>query len=125
MTTTTTLVTLHATRVLRCAPEGPALDGESAALDLVGDALGQDAELVAVPAGRVAEDFFRLRSGVAGAVAQKFVQYRLRLAVVGDISRHLAESSALRDFVYESNQGRGLWFVADDGELSDRLRPTG
>jgi hypothetical protein len=125
MTTTTTLVTLHATRVLRCAPEGPALDGESAALDLVGDAFGQDAELVAVPADRVAEDFFRLRSGIAGAVVQKFVQYRLRLAVVGDISRHLAESSALRDFVYESNQGRQLWFVADDRELSDRLRPTG
>ncbi|MFE2064829.1 DUF4180 domain-containing protein [Streptomyces sp. NPDC059467] len=125
MTTTATLVTLHATRVLRCAPEGPALDGESAALDLVGDAMGQDAELVAVPAERVGDEFFRLRSGVAGAVVQKFVNYRLRLAVVGDISRHLADSSALRDFVYEANRGRHLWFVADDAELAERLRPAG
>ncbi|MFJ9705113.1 DUF4180 domain-containing protein [Streptomyces sp. NPDC101234] len=125
MTTTATLVTLHTTRVLRCAPEGPALDGESAALDLVGDAMGQDAELVAVPAERVGDEFFRLRSGVAGAVVQKFVNYRLRLAVVGDISRHLAASSALRDFVYEANRGRHLWFVADDAELAERLRPAG
>lgn len=125
MTTTATLVTLHTTRVLRCAPEGPALDGESAALDLVGDAMGQDAELVAVPAERVGDEFFRLRSGVAGAVVQKFVNYRLRLAVVGDISRHLTDSSALRDFVYEANQGRHLWFVADGAELAERLRPAG
>ncbi|MEV7392815.1 DUF4180 domain-containing protein [Streptomyces sp. NPDC091215] len=125
MTIPATLVTLHATRVLRCAPEGPALDGESAALDLVGDAMGQDAELVAVPAERVGDEFFRLRSGVAGAVVQKFVNYRLRLAVVGDISRHLAASSALRDFVYEANRGRHLWFVADDAELAERLRPAG
>ncbi|KUN86199.1 DUF4180 domain-containing protein [Streptomyces griseoruber] len=125
MTTASTLTTLHATRVLRCAPEGPALDGERAALDLVGDAMGQDAELVAVPAERCGTEFFRLRSGVAGAVVQKFANYRLRLAVVGDISRHLADSSALRDFVYESNRGRQLWFVADEGELAERLRPTG
>ncbi|MEU1511646.1 DUF4180 domain-containing protein [Streptomyces sp. NPDC005811] len=124
-TTATTLTTLHTTRVLRCAPEGPALDGERAALDLVGDAMGHDAELVAVPAERCGEEFFRLRSGVAGAVVQKFANYRLRLAVVGDISRHLADSSALRDFVYEANRGRQLWFVADEGELADRLSPTG
>ncbi|MEV1063555.1 DUF4180 domain-containing protein [Streptomyces sp. NPDC050263] len=122
---TTTLVTLHDTRVLRCAPEGPALDGERAALDLIGDAMGHDAGLVVVPAERCGEEFFRLRSGVAGAVVQKFANYRIRLAVVGDISAHLAESSALRDFVHESNHGRQLWFVADDGELDDRLRPTG
>ncbi|WP_327319941.1 DUF4180 domain-containing protein [Streptomyces sp. NBC_01235] len=122
---TNALVTLHDTRVLRCAPDGPPLDGESAALDLIGDAFGQDATLVAVPAERMGDAFFRLRSGVAGAVVQKFVNYRLRLAVVGDVSRHLAESSALRDFVYEANHGGQLWFLADDAALEDRLRPAG
>jgi len=118
---TSTLLTLHGTRVLRCAPDGPPLDGERAALDLIGDAFGQDAQLVAVPAERIGDDFFRLRSGVAGEVVQKFVNYRIRLAVVGDVSRQLAESSALRDFVREANRGGQLWFVADDGELDDRL----
>ncbi|MFB7505654.1 DUF4180 domain-containing protein [Streptomyces broussonetiae] len=118
---TNTLETLHGTRVLRCASHGPLLDGERVALDLIGDAFGQDAELVAVPVQRVAEEFFRLRSGVAGAVVQKFVNYRLRLAVLGDISAHLGASEALRDFVYESNQGNQLWFLADEAGLEERL----
>ncbi|MEU0676466.1 DUF4180 domain-containing protein [Streptomyces sp. NPDC006172] len=124
MTATDTLVTLHDTRVLRCSADGPVLDGESAALDLIGDAYGQDAELVAVPVERLGEAFFRLRSGVAGAVVQKFANYRLRLAVVGDVSRHVADSPALRDFVYEAGQGRQLWFVPDEEALAERLRPA-
>ncbi|MCZ0985142.1 DUF4180 domain-containing protein [Streptomyces diastatochromogenes] len=120
--TTNTLETLHDVPVLRCAPEGPALDSERAALDLIGDAMGQGAELVVVPVERVADEFFRLRSGVAGAVVQKFVTYRLRLAVVGDISAHVEASDALRDFVYESNQGGQLWFLTRYQDLDDRLR---
>lgn len=120
--TTNTLETLHDVTVLRCAPEGPVLDSERAALDLIGDAMGQGAELVVVPVERVTDEFFRLRSGVAGAVVQKFVTYRLRLAVVGDISAHVEASDALRDFVYESNQGGQLWFLTGYQDLDDRLR---
>ncbi|MGI5380284.1 DUF4180 domain-containing protein [Streptomyces sp. CA-251387] len=123
--TTNTLVTLHDVRVLRCAPDGPPLDGERAALDLIGDAFGQDAELVAVPVGRVADEFFQLRSGVAGAVMQKFVNYRLRLAVVGDVSHHIAESTALRDFVHETNNGGHIWFLPTYDDLDAKLRPAG
>ncbi|MFJ4784146.1 DUF4180 domain-containing protein [Streptomyces sp. NPDC088794] len=123
--TTNTLVTLHGVRVLRIAAEGPPLDGEQAALDLIGDAMGQEAELVAVPVERVADEFFRLRSGVAGAVMQKFVNYRQRLVIVGDVSRHVSESTALRDFVHETNQGGQVWFLADEDALDARLRPAG
>jgi uncharacterized protein DUF4180 len=119
--TSDTLVILHDVRVLDCAKDGPPLDGESAALDLIGDAFGQEAQLVVVPVARIADEFFRLQSGVAGAVVQKFANYRLRLVVVGDMSRHLAESTALRDFVYESNLGNQLWFLTDIGELDERL----
>ncbi|MFE9418498.1 DUF4180 domain-containing protein [Streptomyces griseofuscus] len=119
--TTNTLVTLHDTRVLRCAPDGPPLDGERAALDLIGDAFGQGAQLVEVPVARIAQEFFRLRSGVAGAVVQKFVNYRVRLAVVGDISAHIEASDALRDFVHESNRGDQLWFLPDTDAVTERL----
>ncbi|MET9834982.1 DUF4180 domain-containing protein [Streptomyces sp. NPDC006385] len=123
--TPNTLLTLHDVRVLRCAPDGPPLDGESAALDLIGDAMGQDAEVVAVPVERIADAFFQLRSGVAGAVMQKFVTYRVRLAVVGDVSHHIAASTALRDFVHETNQGGHIWFLPTYDELDARLRPAG
>ncbi len=122
--TTDTLVTLHDVRVLRCAPDGPPLDGEQAALDLIGDAYGHDAQLVAVPVARVPDAFFRLASGVAGAVTQKFVNYRLRLAVVGDVSGHVAGSEALRDYVRETDRGGHVWFVADDAALDAKLGDT-
>ena len=110
--------------VLRCAAGGPLLDGEQAALDLVGEALGR-AELLVVPVARVAPAFFALASGVAGAVVQKFVNYRLRLAIVGDVDEYVAGSTALRDFVRECNRGTQTWFVADETELAARLRARG
>ena len=58
---------------------------------------------------QLAEDFFRLSSGIAGEVLQKFVNYQMRLAIVGDFSHYT--SKPLRDFIYESNQGTqvGFW----------------
>ncbi|PWI14702.1 DUF4180 domain-containing protein [Streptomyces sp. Act143] len=123
--TTDELVNIHGVTVLRCTLDGPPLDGERAALDLIGDAMGRGADVVAVPSERVPEEFFRLRSGVAGAVMQKFVNYRVRLAVVGDVSRHLDGSPALRDFVHETNRGGHVWIVADHDELGERLRAAG
>ena len=52
------------------------------------------------------------------------MNYRLRLVVVGDVGGHVDESTALRDFVRESNRGGQLWFVADEVELAARLRAT-
>ena len=59
-----------------------------------------------MPVARIAPAFFALATGVAGAVVQKFVNYRLRLVVVGDVTEHVAASTALRDFVREANRGR-------------------
>ncbi|MFG3715893.1 DUF4180 domain-containing protein [Micromonospora sp. NPDC047730] len=107
--------------VLVCEPDGPPVATAQDALDLIGAAfLG--AEVVAVPASRLDASFFSLGTRFAGEIMQKFVNYRLRLVVVGDISRHLAASAALRALVHESNQSDHVWFVADLDALDDRLR---
>ncbi|MDL4821992.1 DUF4180 domain-containing protein [Actinomadura opuntiae] len=107
--------------VLMCDPDGPPVATEQDALDLIGSAfLG--ARVVAVPAERLDERFFSLGTRFAGEVMQKFVNYRLRLAVVGDISRHLAASVALRALVRESNAADHIWFVPDLEALDARLR---
>jgi hypothetical protein len=98
--------------------EGPLLSSGADALGLIYDA---SAEWVAVPVARLDPAFFDLSSGVAGDFVQKFVNYGLKLVVVGDISEPLARSGALRDFVRESNRGRQVWFVADAAELERRL----
>ncbi|CAM04832.1 uncharacterized protein DUF4180 [Saccharopolyspora erythraea NRRL 2338] len=107
--------------VLVCDPDGPPVATEQDVLDLIG-ATYFGAEVVAVPVSRLPERFFTLSTRFAGEVMQKFANYRLRLAVVGDISRHLAASSALRALVHESNRGEQVWFVPDLDSLDARLR---
>ncbi|GAA2741576.1 DUF4180 domain-containing protein [Kitasatospora cinereorecta] len=111
--------------VLVCAAEGAPIASEGDATDLIGAAFGHGAHWVAVPAERFGADFFRLRTRLAGAIVQKFATYRVGLAVVGDISRHTAEGTALADFVRESNRGSQLWFVPDVEALRERLDATG
>ncbi|AKL69238.1 DUF4180 domain-containing protein [Streptomyces goshikiensis] len=112
---------IHDVPVLMCAAEGEPIRGEREVLDLIGNAGYQGAEWVVVPAERFDDAFFRLRTRVAGDIVQKFVQYRMGMAVIGDISRHTEASSALRDFVRECNRGRQTWFLADVEELRERL----
>ncbi|MFI5353354.1 MAG: DUF4180 domain-containing protein [Candidatus Binatales bacterium] len=112
---------LHGVRVFECAAEGPLIRNDRDAADLINTAWEHHARLVVMPIERLGDDFFRLKTRIAGEVIQKFVTYRLRIAIVGDISRYVAESSALRDFVYESNRGDQVWFVASREELAGRV----
>jgi len=107
--------------VLICSSDGKKLGSDRDAVELIGEALHAGAHIVLIPAERLAEDFFRLRTRIAGEFIQKFVTYGVRLAIVGDISAYLSESSALRDFVCEANRGRHVWFVATREELDQRL----
>lgn len=107
--------------VFVCAPGGPVIAAEADAVDLMGALWGIEADWVALPVSRLSPDFLRLRTGLAGAVIQKFVTYRQRLALVGDISAEVAASDALRDFVRESNAGGQVWFTPDLAALEARL----
>lgn len=109
------------TRVLVCPSDGSLIASEQDGADLVGEGLSSRAGLVALPASRLAPAFLDLGSGLAGAVLQKFVNYRIRLAIVGDISAAVGRSRALADFVRESNQGAHVWFVEDLARLERRL----
>jgi hypothetical protein len=112
---------LHGTRVLECQPEGSKLRTYNDAVELVGKSFEHRAMVVVVPVECLDDDFFRLSTRIAGELIQKFVQYRRRFVIVGDISRHLAESSSLRAFVAESNRGMEVWFLASLAELDERL----
>lgn len=54
------------------------------------------------------ENFFDLKTGFAGEVLQKFSNYHLKLAIVGDFSNYTSKS--LKDFIYESNKGNLVYF---------------
>jgi hypothetical protein len=111
--------------VLLCDPQGPPVATESDALELIGEAMAAGVEWVAVPAARLDPAYFRLSSGVAGAIVQKFTAYRRRLAVLGEDAPTTAGSASWRAFVVEANRGDWLWLLPDLAALSARLAPTG
>lgn len=115
---------LHGQRIAEVGPRGAPLDSERDASDLLAEAISSDAALVAIPAERLSSDFFRLGSKKAGHFIQKFTNYRLRLAILGDISAQTAASEPLAAFVRESNRGNAVWFLRDNDELSARLAPA-
>jgi hypothetical protein len=114
-------IDIGGTRVLACTPEGAKLGSERDATDLLGECFGTGAIVVAIPAARLSDEFFTLRTGLAGGFIQKFVNYERRLVIVGDVSRWIESSAAFGDFVREANRGHQLWFVADRAELEARL----
>lgn len=77
------------------------------------------AEALAAEKQAVCEDFFILSTGLAGDILQKFVNYRMKLAIYGDYSHYT--SKPLHDFLYESNQGKQIFFVNSREEAIERL----
>jgi hypothetical protein len=109
------------TMVLTVGTDDTIVASEGDVNDLIGETFADGAMIIAIPVDRLSPDFFQLRSGFAGAVAQKMVNYHRTLAVIGDITAYLAESNALRDWVRETNKGTDLWFLPDEVALIDRL----
>lgn len=55
--------------------------------------------------------FFDLKNRMLGELLQKYINYNVKIAFIGDFSGY--ESKALNDFIYESNNGRDFFFVED------------
>lgn len=112
---------LDGIRVLELDRSGLPIGSYRDAVDLIGEAAGNKAELVAVPSERLAPAFFDLKTRVAGEMIQKFSIYGVRLAILGDVSSAVERSAAFRDFVRESNRGHTIWFVENFESLKRRL----
>ena len=78
-----------------------------------------DSERIAIPREAVAPDFFRLGTCLAGEVLQKFVNYKMKLALFGDFTVY--QSKPLQDFMRESNAGRDIFFVPTEDDAVERL----
>lgn len=67
----------------------------------------------------IVEDFFILSSGLAGEILQKYINYGGRIAIYGDFSHYT--SKPLKNFMYESNKGKDVFFAASEEEAIDKL----
>jgi hypothetical protein len=67
----------------------------------------------------IIEDFFVLSTRLAGEILQKFITYQFKLAIIGDFSGYT--SKPLKDFIYESNNGKDIFFVSSEEEAIKKL----
>jgi hypothetical protein len=116
-----TLSEIGGVAVLAVDAAGPLIGSRQDAVDLVGESMGMGAQVIALPVSRLDPAFFTLSSGIAGEFIQTLINYRLIVAIVGDISAHTAAGGTLRDFVRESNRGRSVFFLPDVEALAEKL----
>lgn len=83
-------------------------------LDLFGELYGQYYDGIILYERNITPDFFDLQTKLAGEILQKFSNYRIRLAIVGDWSKYTSRS--LEAFICESNRGKTVNFSSSPTE---------
>ena len=73
-----------------------------------------NAERIVLNQEAFADDFYHLKTGLAGEILQKFVNYHIKIAIYGDFRQYMSQS--FHDFVYESNHGKNFFFLSTKEE---------
>ncbi|SHO43069.1 DUF4180 domain-containing protein [Anaerocolumna xylanovorans] len=74
---------------------------------------------IALDKAAVTEEFFKLSSCLAGEILQKFINYHVKFAIIGEFSHYT--SKPLKDLIYESNHGKDVFFVSTEEEAIEKL----
>lgn len=100
--------------------EKPVITDTQSALDLAMSVKYETgASRIVIDKNLICGEFFILSSGIAGEILQKYINYHVKMAIYGDYSHYT--SKPLRDFIYESNQGKDFFFVATKEEAIEKL----
>lgn len=86
--------------ILSCATP---ISTEQHALDLVALCGEHDTNLLVLHSAAISDDFFRLKTGVAGKVLQKFINYYVKAVAI--IPNERVSTGKFKDMVIEANRG--------------------
>ncbi|MET3290868.1 UNVERIFIED_CONTAM: PadR family transcriptional regulator AphA [Brevibacillus sp. OAP136] len=100
-------------RYIDCQSAQPPLATEQGALDLIAACIENDTNLLLLQAAALS-DFFNLRTGAAGAILQKFVNYHVKAAAV--LPEQLERKGKFKEMVLEANKGSQFRVFATDAE---------
>lgn len=115
--------TVNGIKVVEVLSDQIVIRGAEDGMDLLGNLYYQGFDRIIVHDKNIAPEFFDLKTGIAGEVLQKFSNYRVRLAIVGDFSGY--QSNSLRDFMFESNKHGHISFVESTALVLQRLSKRG
>jgi DNA-binding PadR family transcriptional regulator len=108
-------------KYVECLSTEKPIHTEQDALDLIAACGEHDTNLLMIHAEAFSEEFFKLRTGLAGMILQKFINYRVRTAVVlqgerkfaGKFKEFLAEANKGKDFrVFNSTEEAENWLIS-------------
>jgi hypothetical protein len=102
---------LNHEKIAEIEVQGVVINSAQDALDIMPEASYLCAQGVVLQENHMSEEFYDLRTGLAGDILLKFSNYRVKLAIIGDFEKY--ESKSLRAFIAESNQGNQVFFVED------------
>lgn len=94
-------------------------DGQSALDLLVTVTYETDCDRIIIDKSAITEDFFDLSTKLAGEVLQKFINFHFKAAFIGDFSAY--ESNSLKNFIYECNKGKDIFFLPDENQAVEKL----
>ncbi|WP_305927575.1 DUF4180 domain-containing protein [Bacillus mycoides] len=78
-----------------------------------------DSKRIAINKSLISESFFDLKTRLAGDILQKFINYRVKIAIIGDFSMYTSKS--LKDFIYECNKGKDIFLLATEQQAIEKL----
>ena len=106
--------TINDTKIAEVISADMVINNIEDGVDLLGSIYYQDFDKIIIHEKNITPDFFDLKNGIAGEILQKFSNYRVRLAIVGDFSKYNRKS--VHDFIFESNKGKQISFVTSQSE---------
>lgn len=89
------------------------------ALNLISNISYQEINKIILKENNITSDFYKLKTGLAGEILQKCVNYNIKIAIVGNFEKY--ESKSLRAFIIESNKGNQFFFVSDISKAKEML----
>ncbi|MWC27675.1 DUF4180 domain-containing protein [Paenibacillus sp. MMS18-CY102] len=110
----------NGSKVAVISSDGLIISNVGDALDLLADVhYNHGCDKMLVKKENIVEDFFQLSTGLAGEILQKYTNYQMAIAIVGEFSGY--NSKSLNDFIYECNQGNKVAFRSTEAEALEAL----
>ena len=110
----------QARRIIVASDSGISVESFSDIPDAIGACIG--AEWLILTENDLAKEFFDLRSGMAGEVLQKFVNYKLRVAIVLPVPEAYGERFS--ELAYEHRSHSMIRFVRSQDEAKAWLEAS-
>jgi hypothetical protein len=113
------LIDINGTFIAELISDSVEINNAQDALEIMANCSYQGISKIIIHEINVSPDFFELKTGIAGEILQKFSNYNIELAIVGNFSKYTSKS--LSDFIYESNKIGRINFVNTVNQAKEAL----